>query len=193
MWSAQRRSLHLPALIALKNNINIENCSFCMSSLFNFSSIFPEGQLTPFAPVCGRPWTFVCVCVCSAAADEYGLRVCFDERGDSKGRYNIMNYRRNRATRRYEYVTVGRWADGLSMDIVDHGSVDRITWAGGTRPNARATTDTRTTRYLPRLCQPSVGVYKKLSYRRGTARCVVSIEILPIATQQCRNYLYDKS
>jgi len=32
---------------------------------------------------------------------------------------------------------------------------------------------------------------KKLS--RGTARCVVSIEILPIATQQCRNYLYDKS
>ena len=35
--------------------------------------------------------------------------------------------------------------------------------------------------------------YKKLSYRRGTARCVVSIVILPIATQQCRNYLYDKS
>jgi len=36
-------------------------------------------------------------------------------------------------------------------------------------------------------------VYKKLSYSRGTARCVVSIEILPIATQRCRNYLYDKS
>ena len=34
---------------------------------------------------------------------------------------------------------------------------------------------------------------KKLSYRRGTARYVVSIEILPTATQQCRNYLYDKS
>jgi len=34
---------------------------------------------------------------------------------------------------------------------------------------------------------------KKLRYRRGTARCVVSVEILPIATQQCRNYLYDKS
>jgi len=32
---------------------------------------------------------------------------------------------------------------------------------------------------------------KKLSYRRGTARCVVSIETLPIASQQCRNYLYD--
>ena len=34
---------------------------------------------------------------------------------------------------------------------------------------------------------------KKLSYRRGTARCVVSVEILPVVTQQCRNYLYDKS
>ena len=34
---------------------------------------------------------------------------------------------------------------------------------------------------------------KKLRYRRATARCAMSIEILPIATQQCRNYLYDKS
>ena len=34
---------------------------------------------------------------------------------------------------------------------------------------------------------------KKLSYRRGTARCVVSVEILPIVKQQCRKYLYDKS
>jgi len=34
---------------------------------------------------------------------------------------------------------------------------------------------------------------KKLSYRRGTARCVLSVVILPITTQQCRNYLYDKS
>ena len=40
---------------------------------------------------------------------------------------------------------------------------------------------------------PLYSYNKKLSYRRGTARCVVSIEILPIATQQCRNYLYDKS
>ena len=31
---------------------------------------------------------------------------------------------------------------------------------------------------------------KKLSYRRGTARCVVSVEILLTATQQCRNDLY---
>jgi len=28
-------------------------------------------------------------------------------------------------------------------------------------------------------------LYKKLSYRRGTAQCVVPVEILPIATQQC--------
>jgi len=31
--------------------LNTEHCSFCMLSLFNFSSIFPlGGQLTPFAP-----------------------------------------------------------------------------------------------------------------------------------------------
>ena len=34
---------------------------------------------------------------------------------------------------------------------------------------------------------------KKLSYCRVTARCVLSLVILPVATQQCRNYLYDKS
>ena len=34
---------------------------------------------------------------------------------------------------------------------------------------------------------------KKLSYRRVTARCVLSVVILPITTQQCKNYLYDKS
>ena len=34
---------------------------------------------------------------------------------------------------------------------------------------------------------------KKLSYRRVTARCVLSVVMLSIATQHCRNYLYDKS
>ena len=34
---------------------------------------------------------------------------------------------------------------------------------------------------------------KKLSYRQVIARCVLSVVILPITTQQCRNYLYDKS
>ena len=44
-----------------------------------------------------------------------------------------------------------------------------------------------------RQSKPVSEYNKKLSYRRGTVRCVVSTEILPIATQQCRNYLYDKS
>ena len=30
-----------------------------------------------------------------------------------------------------------------------------------------------------------LGLNMKLIYRRGTARCVVTVEILPIATQQC--------
>jgi len=34
---------------------------------------------------------------------------------------------------------------------------------------------------------------KKLSYRQVTARCVLSVVILPITTQQYRNYLYKKS
>ena len=34
---------------------------------------------------------------------------------------------------------------------------------------------------------------KKLSYRRVTARCVLSVVILPITTQQCINYFHDKS
>ena len=43
------------------------------------------------------------------------------------------------------------------------------------------------------LITTNVYVDKKLSYRRGTVQCVVSVEILPVATQQCRNCLYDKS
>jgi len=39
----------------------------------------------------------------------------------------------------------------------------------------------------------STAVNKKLSYHRVTARCVLSVVILPITAQQCRNYLYDKS
>ena len=49
---------------------------------------------------------------------------------------------------------------------------------------------------LPCTCRTVTALFtrnKKLSCRRGTTRCVVSVEILPIATQQCRNYLYDKS
>ena len=61
---------------------------------------------------------------------------------------------------------------------------------------ATVVTDSSVSRFLEdteyRICNASDG-NKKLSYRRGTARCVVSVEILPSATQQCRNYLYDKS
>jgi len=42
--------------------------------------------------------------------------------------------------------------------------------------------------YRGNMCQFTKFYNKKLSYRR----CVVSIEILPTAMQQCRNYLYDK-
>jgi len=40
---------------------------------------------------------------------------------------------------------------------------------------------------LPMLCSGCLELTtdNKLSYRRGTARSVVSVEILPIATQQC--------
>ena len=46
-----------------------------------------------------------------------------------------------------------------------------------------------------RLCLNvyAVSENKKLSYRRVTARCLLSVVILPITTQQCRKYLYDKS
>ena len=40
--------------------------------------------------------------------------------------------------------------------------------------------------FLPHLTRWHVD--KKLSYRRGTAQCVVSVEILPVAAQQCTNY-----
>jgi len=35
--------------------------------------------------------------------------------------------------------------------------------------------------------------HKKLRYRRVTARCVLSVVILPITTQQCKNYLHDNT
>jgi len=36
-------------------------------------------------------------------------------------------------------------------------------------------------------------IYTGSSAIAVTARCVLSVVILPITTQQCRNYLYDKS
>ena len=47
--------------------------------------------------------------------------------------------------------------------------------------------------HSPNRVHTKINTNKNLSYRRETARCVVSVEILPIATQQYKNYLYDKS
>ena len=55
------------------------------------------------------------------------------------------------------------------------------------------TTDEKKRFYIFYSSHISTFFNKKLSYHRGTARGVVSVDILPIATQQRRNYLYDKS
>jgi len=56
--------------------------------------------------------------------------------------------------------------------------------------NTNTHTHTRLTALFPGYPgRPVPERYKKLSYRRGTARCVVSVKILPTATQRCRNYL----
>lgn len=74
----------------------------------------------------------MCLCVRACSIDGYDADVSFDQFGDSRGRYNIMNYRRNRATKRYEYITVGRWSDGrLYMEAEEQRTDRRITWAGG--------------------------------------------------------------
>ena len=48
-----------------------------MFSLFNFSSIFHGGQLTPFAPMCGRPCTRGTTHRWGAGSvKRYGVRLC---------------------------------------------------------------------------------------------------------------------
>lgn len=58
--------------------------------------------------------------------DGYGAEVKFDEKGDALGRYTIMNYKLNRATRKYEYQSVGSWVSSLDLNV------DDIVWTGGT-------------------------------------------------------------
>jgi len=70
-----------------------------------------------------------------------------------------------------------------------HRVVELLQRYSGSDPEKHALKDIS---YLERKCFKT-RTNKKLSYRRVTARCVLSVEILPIATQQCRNYLYDKS
>ena len=83
-------------------------------------------------------------------------------------------------------------------------AVRRRSWrsAAGRRPRARLRCSPSGRPTRPGDSSPSPATSctpthartnNKLSYRRGTARCVVSVEILPTATQQRRNCLYDKS
>jgi len=72
--------------------------------------------------------------------------------------------------------------------LLGRGGVQGVTH----RPPASASHVVMTTRH--RHQQQSPFYYnKKLSYRRETARCVVSVEILLIATQQCRKYACNTS
>ena len=69
----------------------------------------------------------------------------------------------------------------------------RFSQAGGQSPFGGSSPTTLNSRWRQRLAATEDAVNKKLSYRRGTARCVVPVEILPTVAQQCRNYWYDKS
>ena len=59
----------------------------------------------------------------------------------------------------------------------------------------RLVTDTDTDGHRP-MASTADALHRAVTRSSAIAegpRCVVSIEILPVATQQCRNYLYDKS
>ena len=53
MWTAYRRCLHLPSPPPQPVQ---KTALFCMFSLLIFHPFSRVGQLTPFAPMCGRPW-----------------------------------------------------------------------------------------------------------------------------------------
>ena len=64
----------LPWLLS-KYNINIENCFFCMFSLFNFSSIFPERSADPICPYVRTPMLLVSFC-CARVVDIFCNTQC---------------------------------------------------------------------------------------------------------------------
>ena len=74
-----------------------------------------------------RPCLSFCSCFPFFFADKYGGVVQFDRQGDAVGRYNLLNFRRNRTTQRYEYHKVGDWRGDLSMY-----PTESLMWAGGT-------------------------------------------------------------
>ncbi|XP_064632052.1 metabotropic glutamate receptor 3-like [Lineus longissimus] len=57
--------------------------------------------------------------------DGYGSMIQFDAQGDAAGRYNIMNYKRDRGTGQYGYQIVGSWINGLQLNESD------MVWPGG--------------------------------------------------------------
>ena len=50
------------SLVLLHPHPHSENCSFCMFSLFNFSSIFPGGSADPFCPYVRMPMAIIQLC-----------------------------------------------------------------------------------------------------------------------------------
>ena len=83
-----------------------------------------------------------------------------------------------------------------SIKLVDIHDRDRPTIRYDTRCyfNVRSKSDmSQLNLYRTETTTRKCKTDKKLSYRRVTARCVLSVVILQITTQQCRNYLYDKS
>ena len=90
---------------------------------------------------------------------------------------------------------------GKCSTFVGRRPTEAVSVSNGVITVYHAARDDKSRTNLGVLCGPksstSQGTHsvenKKLSCRRGTARCVVSVKILPTATQQCRNYLYDKS
>lgn len=59
--------------------------------------------------------------------DIAGSVVEFDQHGDALGRYNIMNYQRIGNSTMYEYKVIGKWFNGLQLDM------NEIVWSGGRR------------------------------------------------------------
>ncbi|XP_054710934.1 metabotropic glutamate receptor-like [Uloborus diversus] len=54
-----------------------------------------------------------------------GNQVKFDQQGDGLGRYTIYNYQKDDNSSNYYYKVVGKWFDGLHLDL------DDVKWPGG--------------------------------------------------------------
>ena len=169
----QHRSLQLLAHPAsIKPNVGFMFC-WCLQNILVIFRLILLYQHTDFyrAMLCIRGICYgpVSVSVC--------LSVCLTQVGVLLKRQNIGSLKQRDTIAQGVSFSEAEDLREVRLASLHTGAPN----AGGVGRNRRLSTNNRL--YLD----------KKLSYRRGTARCVVSIEILPIATQQCRNYLYDKS